>query len=486
MRRTILAVAGLLLTSVTVAHAFTAEEHRHLARRAFEKVEFVEMTTSPEALAEITVRSSRDDMSPSRFQVRGKTVFEQAAAIAPERLQQIVDDVLENPPTDNVLGPYADNVVANYVAYHAIALACAKKEQAQWADADPPPRVFPRTEWLEHALTFEAVAIGYLADAFSSSHILTPSHLPFAPAQGANRRAAHEFFATQGAYVFANFEVWQTFGDGLLHWYGPAYEHVADACDRSVSEVVQATRFGARAVTDSVSINVPVSRIPTAIAAAWRLGESSIPQFLEDQLHTPDLHADRRFVYSRRAFPGVYVPVAFDRMENPVERLRRGDSLLASVEYHQTLDVPPAFAGLLVMAGGGALVDEDGGGGVGSVAAGYGWEFPVPMLARVRTSVELEYLYRLGDPDRRVIVPRYAMGLGAPVMPLVEAVHFEVGYAWGLHAPFKDQGVKWGVGIGTKPVRFPFTYAGVSARLKYERFWMDDALDAFQLQLVFR
>jgi hypothetical protein len=129
---------------------------------------------------------------------------------------------------------------------------------------------------------------------------------------------------------------------------------------------------------------------------------------------------------------------------------------------------------------------EDGGGGVGSAAAGYAWGFTVPLVARVRTSLELEYLYRLGDPDRRVVTPRYAFGLGSPVIPGIEAVHLEVGYAWGLHAPYKDQGVKWGVGFGTKPLRFPFTYAGVSARIKYERFWMDEVLDGFQLQLVFR
>jgi hypothetical protein len=35
-------------------------------------------------------------------------------------------------------------------------------------------------------------------------------------------------------------------------------------------------------------------------------------------------------------------------------------------------------------------------------------------------------------------------------------------------------------------LRLPFTYAGVSARLKYERFWIEDGLDGFQLQLIFR
>ena len=111
-------------------------------------------------------------------------------------------------------------------------------------------------------------------------------------------------------------------------------------------------------------------------------------------------------------------------------------------------------------------------------------------LARSKTpprpAAVAQYLYRLGDVDRRVIAPRYAVGIGAPAFPLVETMHFEVGYAWGLNSPFKDQGVKWGVGVRTKPLRFPFTYAGVSARLKYERFWMDQVLDGFQLQLVFR
>jgi hypothetical protein len=482
MRRTVVACCLFLALCAPRAGAFTAEEHRRLALEALgEFLGDFNVTITAEALAEITVRSSRDDMSPARFHVRGKTPYEQAAAISPERMERIVADVVESPPTEHAFAPYADNVVANYDAYHTIALACARKSHAIADSAQPAKE--DRAAWAEAALVYEAVAIGYLADAFSSSHLLTPIHLPLAGMQGENVRAAHDFFATQGAYVQdGNGRAWQTFGDGLLRWYGPAYEHVAHACEASVHDVARAVdpdHFSHGIVREH-----RLDLIPMVVVAAWRYDDRYYLQFREPGLHDPALEVDTRFLYSQGAVPPHLVLPAV--RDGDAARLIRRDPRLVSVEYHQTLDVPPAFAGLLVIAGGGALVEEDGGGGVGSVAAGYGWEFRMPLLARLRTSLEAEYLYRLGDRDRRVFCPRYTVGIGSPVLPLVEAAHLEVGYGWGLKAPFRDQGVNWGVGVGTKPVRFPFTYAGVSARLKYERFWMDDTLDGFQLQLVFR
>jgi hypothetical protein len=475
MRRLILICIALQLAAASVAHAFTDEEHRHLALDVFEKLaalDNLDITISPEALAEICVRSSQDDLAPSRYQVRGLTPYQQAAVITPEEIEEIVTSIIDDPPTEQVFRPYADNVVANYIVYHSIAIACAQRSRGDWAHVRR-HTVLARSEWLEHALVFEAVALGYLADAFSSSHILTPVHLPLSVWQGANVRAAHEFFATQGAYVLARGQVWQTFGDGLLEWYSGAHERVVKEYEDSVSDLLL-TR--ANPVWDQASIWEAARRIPCVVVASWRppRGPANL-QFREDGLHDPDLHADRRFLYSQEAV-----------LSGPWGLAGPDPDYVTSVEYHQTLDYPPVFTGLLLMTGGGVLVKDDGGGAVGSVAAGYAWAAPVPLLKQVRTSVELEYVYRLGDPDRRVIVPRYAVGLGSPIVPGVEAMHFEVGYAWGLYDRFKDQGVKWGVGIGTKPLRLPFTYAGVSARLKYERFWIEDGLDGFQLQLIFR
>ncbi|HER19989.1 MAG TPA: hypothetical protein ENO14_02980, partial [Chromatiales bacterium] len=148
----------------------------------------------------------------------------------------IAAHVMAQPPSDDTFPAYADNVVANYLVYHAIAIRCA--EESVRGAADNMPRTLPgHTEWIERALVYEAVALGYLADAFSSSHLLTPVHLPMARLQDANVRAAHEFFATQGAYVSNSMgDVWRTFGDGLMTWYGPAYEYVLDACTRSAQD----------------------------------------------------------------------------------------------------------------------------------------------------------------------------------------------------------------------------------------------------------
>jgi hypothetical protein len=473
------------------AHALTADEHRALALQAFAAhLRHLDVTVSAEALAEITVLTSGDDMSPSRFQVRGLTPFQQADAITPDRLDAIVADVIENPPTDNAFAPYADNVVANYVVYHTLALRCAVLSHADADNADPPVRRLPdRSEWRERALVFEAVALGYLADSFSSSHILTPAHLWLAGLQDANVGAAHDFFATQGTYVFAHplgaarGVIWQTFGDGLLGWHGPAWEHAADACARSVSEVADLIARR-RHPPDDTPIRAEPYAIPCPVVAAWHFSDGLQMQYREKDLHDPGLDVDRRFLYSRDAFPRIFS----DRIQGRIEDILMLDTApgVTAVEYHQTLDVAPAFAGILVMAGGGALVGDDGGGGVSSMGAGYGWEFRMPLLARLRTSLEAEYIHRLGDAARRVLTPRYTIGIGSPVLPVVEAVHLEAGYTWGLESPYTNHGVKWAVGADTRPLRFPFTYAGVSLRAKYERFWLDETLDGFQLQLVFR
>ena len=62
------------------------------------------------------------------------------------------------------------NVIVNYLVHHLLALHYADGVGKRRGDA---------SEAFECALIYEAIAQGYLLDAFSSGHILTPVSDPF-------------------------------------------------------------------------------------------------------------------------------------------------------------------------------------------------------------------------------------------------------------------------------------------------------------------
>jgi hypothetical protein len=368
------------------------------------------------------------------------------------------------------------------------------------------------------------VALGFLADAFSSAHMFVPVHLALTGLQGANVRAAHAFFASEGAYVVNGAgEAWQTFGDGLLEWYDPTRRHVQQACVESVREVhlVRAVRAGGlapgaafRAWADSVAApggwEAAVSgwlrvepgaffyeearlpgllRIPMPVSASWsvRLEERDehgfarrrhFPRLRESAGEDPLAGAlDPRFVYPRSALPEWMVPelAGADWVE-----VVRTDPNVASVHYVQARDFPPSLAGVIVAAGGGALLGENG--GMVSAAAGYAWEFAIP-LGFARSGFELEWYERLGDAERRALAPYLLLGLRV-ARGLLDGVHVRLGYAFTRGSPLDEDGYAWGVGASTPAVQLPFTYAGLSLRLGYAQFRLEDALDGLQAQLV--
>ena len=67
---------------------------------------------------------------------------------------------------------------------------------------------------------------------------------------------------------------------------------------------------------------------------------------------------------------------------------------------------------------------------------------------------------------------------------LVDGARIEVGYAWGLHAPFKQRGFKFAVGAQTGTLPLGFTYSGLTLRLTYQWLWLEPTLQSLCLDVV--
>ena len=496
----------LLLCAPLDGMAFNEDEHRLLAKRALTQVLDECASRAPQAdpaaFATRSHSSARNDRARARFHERGRTVLDQLRTVSAADLRDAVAGAQPKPR----------NVVAGYLLHHARAL-----HKAAAGDAGG-------------ALDAEAAALGFLVDAFSSGHLLVPAHLRFSGIQRANIRAAHDYYRSHGVYVInANGRVWQTFGDGLLEWYAPTYRHVYEACVTSLREVLlvymvragdplPGGEFGEWAkqlrgdktpdklVADWLKprdggdyltvLRLPsLLEIPTPVSAAWsvRTDEKDAlgmarrhhyPQLLEPGFHDPDTDGiDTRFLNARSSVPEFMV---FDRLEStPPGELIRSHPDVASVRYVQERSFPPGYDGFLLYAGGGALVKDDGGGGVYGFGAGYAVAFSVPLFRKVQWSLSGDYFPRFGVEGRSVVAAKWAFGVGTPIeVPLVDAIHLDVGYAWDVGDDFTERGVKWGVGFGTPAVPLRFTYAGISFSAVYERYWLENALDVFRVEMV--
>jgi hypothetical protein len=323
--------------------------------------------------------------------------------------------------------------------------------------------------------------------------------------------------------IDARGEAWQTFGDGMLEWYVPTHRHVLDACVESVREVhlVRAVRVGdvdpgeafrdwangvaaprdwETLVADWLRVEsgpyyyeearMPaLLRIPMPAAASWSIRSSvrneegfavrhHYPQLREPGGRDP-APLDDRFLYSRSALPAWMVPPGLEGAD-PVDMIRH-DPDVASVHYLQTRDFAPSLAGATVRGGGGVLLGEKGG-GIVSAAAGYVWEFPLPVGA-ARSGVEIEWYPRLGDPDREAIAPYLLLGLDLPVW-IFDSAHVRFGWAWDVESPYEEDGYAWGAGVATPARQLPFTYAGVSLGISYEQFRLEDTFDGLKAYLA--
>lgn len=460
-----------------------------------------ESACGPVPFGELVAQHAADDFATGRFHEHGQTVLDQLRPALPGT---------------------RNNVVANFLRLHRQALHAASQGSATDSNL---------SVILQDALEIESRAQGYLADAFAAGHILSSDGSLFNGLQRRNRIEAHNFHRDRGVYVInGRGDVWQTFGDGLLHWYPPTYQKVLEACQASLREVLfvyfvahdrqlpaelqrwHRTFPHGQAVGTVVQMWVnnqngddyyatswlpSLMLLPMPVTASWsqRTRETDdhgarlhhhYPQLREAGFHDPDLSdIDLDFLYSKESVPTWMIPQPL-RRDEPFTP----DSLLAfhpdwaSVRWVQERSAPPSFKGLLLQVGSQATFSCDNTESGGSVGLGYGlWD---DLVLFKNISVDLTFMPSFHHPNHRLGTITGGLGVVLPVNFWLNYLHIEAGLGVGLGQNFNEVGPVFGVGLDSQVIPFRFTNAGVTVRLMYQSFHLDRLLTGPSLKLIFQ
>jgi len=530
----------LLSTSAGMAIAWEKEEHRLVADRALTEVladcglahddslvftfenglsiRLGRKLWEDKSFGELCESFSKEDISRSRFHERGRTILQQLQSLT----SSVIDAAWRERRRTNAAAAGAwppvrsaeqsnQNVVANYLLHHLIALRFAGIAGEQGSDGK---------EALRRALIYEAMAQSYLTDAFSAGHLLVPLSDALSSLHPINNKHAHAFYGSEGAFVVnAAGDLWQTFGDKLLLWYAPTYRHVFDACKTSLRELflsyyvsikngiipeylgkwAQAVSIGAskKEMVKSWMIAQDGDKyfstnkmpalllLPMPISATWSvrteiMDEHGIhqrkhyPQLRESGFHDPDVAGiDPEFLYPRATVPTSMIPSLLSA-QSPRELIKSHPDY-ASARYVQERNFPPSYVGLLFSAGGGIVFNGNDHRSGTSVSMGYG--FVDDLLVLNKLSFEAALMPSFNDARRLLIAPTLGMGIKLPAsLKGAEAFRIEGGYAWGLRTPFKAHGAKLTVGFESPTIPLGLTYAGITIRLKYQWLWLERTL----------
>jgi hypothetical protein len=407
------------------------------------------------------------------------------------------------------------NVVVNYLLHHLMALRFAEMAGQAGSTGE---------ETLRRALIYEAMALGYLSDAFSAGHLLASQSDALSGLHWINNKQAHDFYTNEGVYVInSRGDAWQTFGDKQMRWHAPTYRPVLEACTTSLRELflVYYASAGSGAVPESlkkwwqaVSADTPVGTIvsaakmtqdgekyysttrlpallllPMPVSATWskrtdKADEHGIhprkhyPQLREAGFHDPDLATiDTEFLYPRAAVDSSMF-LAFLSSQSAKDLIKSHPDI-ASVRYVQERNFPPSFIGPLLSVGGGMAFKEGERGSGTAIGLGYG--FFDDYLFVKKFSLEIALMPSLHERRRTLLAS--ALGLGIK-LPWSAALHTEGGHAWGLRAPFEAHGWKFAAGIDSPTIPLGFTYAGLTARLQYQWLWLDPTLHGAFIELI--
>ena len=491
----------------------------------------------------ISAWSARDDRAMARRHERGRTVLESLRSLTAARIDTLTSLAARGDASLFAAGGRhaagrirrleSSNPVACFLQHHvtALRLAALAGEQGRVGNGGSLP-----APMLRRALVYEAIAQGYLSDAFAAGHLMTPAGARptgFAP----NLRSAHDGYSHRGAYVLnARGETWQTFGDRLLLWYGPSFAHVLEASVTSLRElmlVYYATRSTTlptplAAWADSIAHEQGLSRerlvatwcasragpdylssvrlptlmlIPTPVVATWSVRTEALdehglrkrrhyPQLADPGGHDPTL--DRRDVArlpERSAVPPWMIPDTLFRSD-PVLLVRQHRDI-ASVRFAQAPELSPTYAGVIIIAG--AAHDARTGHRAMEHHLGLGYA-PVgesPLLAD-RLSADLIALV-----PRRAGRPRaVAFMVGAsPTFPhfgiwrhwslrLLDRLRFEIGHAWARDLDPAANGPRYGAGIESPTIPLGLVYAGVTVRVMHHWTRLDRSRRDLALEVV--
>jgi hypothetical protein len=448
---------------------------------------------------------ARDDMSPSRFHRPGRTTLDQLGQISAAELGAFIDShFFKN-----------RNVIVSYLQYHVAALHAACLD-------------VPEGQALRRALMLEAEAQGYLADAFSSGHMLVPIHSPLSQLTPRNNLEAHKSYSHQGVYVInARGQVWQAFGDGMLFGYLPSYRAVLNACETSLKEIVLTWYHackkdlppalqnwadsvrGGTAVSDMVAawldicngkeylekVRMPsLMLLPMPVPASWSIRTDEkdqhgvrehfhYPQLREDGFHDPDLSdIDRAFLYPRSSVPDWMIPRELLEESADPKSLIRDDPDWASVRWVQQRSMPPSFHRLLVRPGMAVAFSSEKTRAVATMGLDYGLCDDLLLLKNVSMGLSV-----MPSPPREggpYIIP--AVGVGLPIWSWtrLKAVHLGAGPAMGLAESRVDFGAMLGVGFDSHVLNPHLGNFGITIRAEYRWLIVDRFVHGPVLEMI--
>jgi hypothetical protein len=492
-------------------------------------------STSDTTFGRITGKFAKDQFARGRFHVRGATTLVELRFIPEEILRQVFLDVEElefdSKYSRRLLSTAkarADNVVANYLINHLIALVKARSGNRKSAVV---------SEGIKQALLWEAVAQGYLADAFSSSHMVVPVHTQLSFLTGRNNKEASRAFANRGWYMMnSRGDVWQGFGERLLDWYLPTYEPVLEACQTSLRELFVAyltqkgepwpPAFTQWVRTTHVEQLEPVSNghwktltraegyldpakdeialptlrlIPMPITATWseHQTDSSVyyrgkrkhfPQLAEDNLHDSSLcYLDEIALYHKRDVPIWMIPEPLRRPSpEPADSLVKFELYWASVQYLQDFKMPLAPRGLQIH------LSEQSNFSHGSgtyLRFGVGYGLHAPRFALVDPlSIQTEFIPGILAHDRSL----YAVNAGLGVVNILKGrsrllpgfVRIDVGYSFGTDGNTRVSGFMIGPAIDYDLTTFGSFNAGLRLRIGYRWYCLKPTIGGITVGIV--
>jgi hypothetical protein len=210
------------------------------------------------------------------------------------------------------------------------------------------------------------------------------------------------------------------------------------------------------------------------------------PQLREDGLHDPDLtDIDIEFLYPRSTMPEWMVPepLRSGKSENAT-RLIKNDPDWASVRWVQERVVAPSSKGLLVHFGGQLFVDTDKTRHCGMVGLGYGiWD---DLLLIKDVSISAMLMPSFYEPNHQLLVLSGGLGLDLPGDGVMQRLRFDIGPVFGLSSEFHDVGTALALGLDTRVLRTPFGDAGITWRVKYQWFNLDQSVSGPALEMIWQ
>jgi len=456
-----------------------------------------------------------DDQKQHRFHRRAESILKQIRRIKPEELKKCLSTAIswnkyENPDfgLPEIEALYSDNVIGTYLIHHLAALRIAASTDGT------------DSRQLSKALVWEAIAQGYLADCFSSGHMILPVHHFISELQMKDRRDADRHHSLTGIFVInAAGDVWQAFGDGALLWYQSSYQHLFEACQSSLREIflvfyqkrevappdklsswferVSPDMSLAKAIdtwlkvqqldslydTPAAPTLLPTLQyLPVPVVAAWSTDAEEIvigdfhkrkyyPQLNELSGRDSSLYGiETDFLLSRDDFPDWMVapPLKDIRASNP-QQLIKEDVHWASVAYVQSLSPVISFEGLTFNFGTSWVIKN--GDIAPSIGLGYGFHDDLFLIRNL--GVGLRFYPKSSSSASSALSTFGAIRLINPIQKSLLRIFETIGGEAGFVSELEDDGnlgMHLAVSLRSKPHSFNSMHLGLSFEFAYEAF----------------